>query len=154
MGGQHVLHLGGADTEGQGSQGAVSGSVGIAADHGHARQRGALLRPDHVHDALARITHGELPDAELSRIVGQGLHLNAGYRIGDAFDASGLVGGGHIVVRRGQVGLSPPRLAPGQSQALEGLRRGHLVHQLAVYIKECGAVFVVAHHVIVPEFVI
>ncbi len=32
----------------------------VAADHGHARQRGALLRPDDVHDALALVQEGEV----------------------------------------------------------------------------------------------
>jgi hypothetical protein len=50
-----MLHLGGADAEGQGAEGAVGGRVAVAADHGHARLREALLRPDHMHDALADV---------------------------------------------------------------------------------------------------
>jgi len=39
---------------------AVSGGMRIAAHDGHAGQGRALLRPDHVHDALTAIVHIEI----------------------------------------------------------------------------------------------
>ena len=50
--GQHMLHFAGADAERQRAESAVRGGVAIAADHGHAGLREALLGPDDVHDAL------------------------------------------------------------------------------------------------------
>ena len=44
LGGQHVLHLGGADAERQRAEGAVRGGVRVAADHGHAGLGEAELR--------------------------------------------------------------------------------------------------------------
>jgi hypothetical protein len=53
LGGEHVFDLAGADPMGQGAECAVGGGVGVAADHRHAGQRGAALRADDMHDALA-----------------------------------------------------------------------------------------------------
>ena len=61
--GQHVLDLAGADAERQRAERAVRGGVRIAADDRHAGQRRALLRADHVHDALAQVVHPEIRDA-------------------------------------------------------------------------------------------
>ena len=49
---QHVLHFAGADAERQRAESAVRGRVAIAANHGHAGLRQALLGTDDVHDAL------------------------------------------------------------------------------------------------------
>ncbi len=154
LGRQHMLHLGGADAVSQRAQCAVGRGMGIAAHHGHARQGGALLRPDHVHNALARVIDLEFGDAEGVAVAVQGLHLQLSHRIGDAGDTTAAVGGGHVVVRRGQIGRAPPWAAPGLAQALEGLGRGHLVDQMPVYINEATAVPVLAHHVGIPQFVV
>ncbi len=82
--GQHVLDLGGADAECQRAERAVRGGVRIAAYHRHARQGRALLRPDHVHDALTRIVHTEFGDAEYPAVLVQRFHLLARHRIVDA----------------------------------------------------------------------
>jgi hypothetical protein len=60
LGGQHVLDLAGADAVRQRAEGAVGAGVAVAADHRHARQRGALLRADDVHDALALVQEREV----------------------------------------------------------------------------------------------
>jgi hypothetical protein len=108
--GQHMLDLGGADTEGQRAEGAVGRGVAVAADDGHARLREALLRPHHMHDALALVAHVEQRDAELAAVGLQRLHLHARDRIDDAEMA---IGGRHIVIRHRQVRLRPARRAPG-----------------------------------------
>ena len=46
---------------------AVGRGVRVAANDGHARQGGALLRANHVHDALADVVHLEFGDAVLVR---------------------------------------------------------------------------------------
>jgi hypothetical protein len=57
--GHHVLDFRGTDAVRQAGEGAVRRGVRVAADDGHARQRGAVLRADHVHDALARSLNGK-----------------------------------------------------------------------------------------------
>ena len=47
-----------------------------------------------------------------------------------------------------------PGLAPGELEALEGLRTGHLMHQVAVDVDERGAVGILAHEMARPELVV
>ena len=156
LGGQHVLHLAGADAVGQRTEGAVGGGVRVTADHGHARQGGALLRADHVDDALTAVVHLELEDAEVIAVLVEGLHLNARHFIDDGFQATlalGL-GGRHVVVRGGDVGVDAPRLAPGQTQPLEGLRRGHFVENLPVNVDQRRTVVAALDLMHLPELVV
>ena len=81
----------------------------------HAGQRDALLRPDDVHDALARIEHREIRDAELGHVPLERLHLNAALLLLDAFAA---VGGRDVVVDDGDGRVRPAHLAAGQCEAL------------------------------------
>ena len=156
LGGQHVLDLGGADAVGQRAECTVGGGVRVAADHGHARQGRALLRADHVDDALAHVVHLEFQDAEVLAVLVQGLHLQARDRIGDGHQPAVTLGpgGGHVVVGGGEVGVDPPGLAPGQAQALEGLRRGDLVEDVAVDVDQRGAVVATGHLVHLPQLVV
>ena len=117
-----MLDLAGADAVGQGPEGAVGGGVAVAADDGHARLGAALLGPDHVDDAVARIAHGEEFDAGVGDVARQGLQLQPRLVVGDGVDALGLALGRHIVVgdRQGQVG--PAHRPMAGAQAGEGLR--------------------------------
>ena len=156
LGGEHVLHLGRADAVGQRAEGTMGGGVRVAADHGHARQGGALLRADHVDDALTAVVHLEFEDAEVIAVLVEGLHLNARHFIDDGFQATlalGL-GGRHVVIRGGDVGVDAPRLAPGQTQPFEGLRRGHFVEDLPVDVDQRRTVVAALHLVHVPELVV
>ncbi|MNZ51345.1 hypothetical protein D3C78_691550 [compost metagenome] len=156
LGRQHVLDLGGADAVGQRAEGAVGGGVRVAADHGHARQGGALLRADHVDDALAAVVHLEFEDAEVVAVLVEGLHLQARHFVVDRLEAAlalGL-GGRHVVVRGGDVGIHAPRLAPGQTQTFEGLRRGHFVQDLPVDVDQRRPIVALLDQVHVPELVI
>ena len=54
---------------GERAERAVRGGVRIAAHHRHARQRRALLGPDHVHDALLLDRNGKYAAAPNSRDV-------------------------------------------------------------------------------------
>jgi hypothetical protein len=58
-----------------------------------------------------------------------------------------VVGGGHD-------GADAPDLAAGLAQALEGLRAGHFVHQMAVDVEDGGAVFFGVDDVLVPDLVV
>ncbi|MCY1243357.1 hypothetical protein D9M72_563690 [compost metagenome] len=123
----------------------------VAADHRHARQRRALLRPDHVHDALAVVVHLELGDAKAVAVRVQRVDLQLRHRIGNALAA---VGGRHVVVRHGQVGADAPYRTLRQLQPFERLRAGHFMQQVAVDIEQRGAVFLDVDGVVIPEFVV
>ena len=149
---QHMLDFGGADAVRQAAERAVGGGMRVAAHHRHAGQRRALLRADHMDDALALVAHAEIGRAPYCVDVGvQRFDLQARDRVGDAVAA---VGGRHVVVGHGQIGGDAPRLAPGQLQALERLRAGHFVHQMAVDIQNSGAVVAGMDHMRIPEFVV
>ncbi|MCY1367231.1 hypothetical protein D9M69_541570 [compost metagenome] len=107
-------------------------------------------------DALAHVVHLEFENAEVVAVLVQGLHLDARDLIGDGLEAALALGAGgrHVVVRRGDVGVDAPRLAAGQAQALEGLRRGHFVKDVAVDVDQRRAIVAALHLVHVPELVV
>ena len=148
---QHVLDLARADAMGERAERAVGRGVRVAADDGHARQRRALLRADDVDDPLAAIVHLELGDAVAIAVGVERVDLQARDRIGDAVRA---IGRRHVVVADGEVGRQAPHLAPGQLEALERLRAGHLVDQVAIDVEQRGAVVLAAHDVLVPDLVV
>jgi hypothetical protein len=148
---QHVLDLARADAVRQGTEGAVGRGVRVAADDRHAGQRRALLRADHVDDALAQVVHLELGHAPLVAVGVEGVDLELGDRVGDAVRA---VGRRHVVVADREVGGDAPDLAPGLLDAVEGLRAGHLVDEVAVDVEQRRAVVLGADDVLVPELVV
>ena len=154
LGGHDVLHLGGADAQRQGAEGAVGGGVRVAADHGHARLGEAQLRADDVDDPLLGVAQGVQADAELLAVVAQGLDLGAAGEIGNRLVD---VQRGGVVVLGGDGEVRAAQRAAGQPEALEGLRRGHLVDQVEVDEEKVGLgvgsfAFALAHHVRVPDF--
>jgi len=62
-------------------------------------------------------------------------------------------GGGHVVVRHGDGLVGRMNLAAGHAQPLEGLRAGHLVHQVPVDVEGAGAILLAADHMAVPDLV-
>ena len=133
--GEHVLDLAGADAEGQRPEGAVGGGVAVAADDRHAGQRAALLRADHVDDALVRVAHAVVGDAELGGVGGEDLELLGRDRV---LHRLVDVGGGHVVVGGGdgEVGAAHP--APRQPDAVEGLGAGDLVDEVEIDVEQVG----------------
>ena len=51
--GQHVFDFAGANAMCQSAKGTMGRRVGVAADHRHPRQRGAIFRANHMDDTLA-----------------------------------------------------------------------------------------------------
>jgi len=147
LGGEHMLDLAGADTVSQRAEGAMCAGMRIPAHHRHPRQGCALLRADDVHDALAHIAHLEFGNPEIGAVVIQGFHLQTRNRVGDTLTA---IGGGYVVVGHCEVGFDAPRLAPSQAQPLEGLRAGHFMQQVAVDVKQRGAILFGMHHMGLP----
>ena len=147
--GQHVLHFAGADAEGQRAEGAVGGGVAVAADHRHAGLGEAQLGADDVDDALAVAVHAAAADAELGAVGFQLRELLGGDRIDDGQRA---VGGGDAVIGGGDGEIGTPHLEAALAQALEGLRRGDLVHQVQVDEQQRGSAGLLVDYVGVPEF--
>ena len=58
------------------------------------------------------------------------------------------------MIGRRQIGTGPPDRPTGQAQPLEGLRRGHLVHQVAIDVEERRPVRIFADDVRFPQFVV
>ena len=148
---QHVLDLGGADAVRQRAERAMRRGVAVAADDGGAGQRKALLGADDVDDALALVELVVIFDAEFLGVLRHHAHLLDALRIGIGL---GAVGGRDVVVDHGQRLLRRVNLAPGGAQAFERLRRGHLVHQMAVDIEQAGAVIGFVHQMVVPDLVV
>ena len=139
LGGQHVLDLGGADAEGERPEGAVGRGVAVAADDGHAGLGEALLGADDVDDALADVVACRSRSMPNSRaVLLQRLDLDAAILARRCPGERSVVG--TLWSGTARVASGPAHLAAGQAQALEGLRAGHLVHQMAVDVEEAGAV--------------
>ncbi len=149
--GEHVLDLGGADAVRQRAEGAVRRGVAVAADDGRAGQREALLGADDVDDALPLVELVEVLDAEVARVGGERLDLDAAVVV---VDALGAVGGRHVVVDDGERLLRRAHLAARHAQAFERLRARHLVHEMAVDVEEARAVVLALDHVIVEDLVV
>ena len=141
LGGEHVLDLAGADSEGERAERSVGGGVAVAADDGHARLGQPLLRPHHVDDPLRRAAASEERHLELAAILLELAELGGGLLVDHrAAGGNGVVGGGG-----GEVGAADPELAP--PEAGEGLRRGDLVDQVAVDVEDGGGALLLRDHV-------
>jgi hypothetical protein len=118
--GQHMLHLGCADAEGQRAQPAVAGRVQIAANNRGARQRKALFRPHHMHNALLAIRIADQADAEFGRVAFQRGKLLRAFRVldGDAMPrAIAPRGGGQVVIGHRQRKIGAAHLAAATRNA-------------------------------------
>jgi hypothetical protein len=149
LGGQHVFHLAGPDAEGQGAERPVGGGVAVATDDGHAGLGEPLLGTDDVDDSLVGVPHRVAGDAELGAVgVEHGELLGrdrVGYRLVDVHGRHVVVGGGNGQIRA----VDAP---PGQPQAIEGLRRRHLVDEMEVDEHDVGLIAVaVVDDVVVPD---
>ncbi len=129
LGREHVLDLARPYAEGQSAEGAVGGGVAVAADDRHAGLRPPLLGADDVDDALVGVAHRVAGDAEFGRVGVEDLELLGRDGVGHRFVD---VGGGHIVVGRGHRQVGTAHRPARQSQSVEGLGGGHLVHEVEV----------------------
>ena len=146
-----MLDLAGTNAKGQRSHGAMCRGVRIAADKCHSWQGNALFRPDYMHDSLASIIHieegqSEIPgillhrgDAQLALPVDDIEHLAARHRR-------------HIVVKHGDSSIRAAHRNAGGAQARKRLRRGSLVHQVAIDIEHGRFAWHLTYDVSIPDF--
>ena len=147
-----MLDLGGSNAERQAAERAMGAGVRIAAHHGHARERHAVLGPDNVNHALMAVPEGEIGQrAELPDVRIQRFHLLA--RHGILYTPFPVLGR-RIVVGGGDDGIDTPRLAPRELQSFESLRAGHFMHEVAVDIEQRRSILFLVDHVAVPELVV
>jgi len=151
LGRQHMLHVGGADAEGERAEGAMGRGVAVAADDGHARQSEALLGTHDMHDALADVGQRQIFDAEFLGVGFERRDLDPRFRVGIAHVP---LGRRHVVVGHGERRPRAAHLAAGQAQTFEGLRARHLVHQMAVDIERRRLAWRLLHQVGVPNLVV
>ena len=154
LGGQHMLHLRGADAVGEGAERAVGAGVGVSADDGHPRLGAPLFRPDHVDDAVARIGHGEELDPRVGDVAAERLELKAGLRIGDAGEAERLPLGRHIVIGDREGAIRPSHRAARRAQSRERLGRGHFMDEVQVDVEDGVAARLLRHQVRIPDLVV
>jgi len=153
--GQHVLDLAGADAVGQRTKRTVGGRVRVTAHHRHARQRGPLLGPHHVDDALALVQEGEIRRrAKGLDVAVQRLDLLLGDGVADAVVALLPAMGRRVVVGGRHHGTHTPDLTSGDAQTFEGLRAGHLMDEVAIDVQHRGAIVFGVDDVLVPQFVV
>ncbi len=127
--------------------------MAVAADHRHARQGPALLGPHDMHNALTNIAHRIIVNAELPGVPVQRLDLNTAV-LGHGFGIGAVQRCGHVVIRHRNGFFRRAHTSPGHAQPLEGLRAGHLMHEVAVNIQKAGAIFGLMGHMGIPYLVI
>ena len=97
------------------------------------------------------IEQREIRHAELGDVALQRLDLDAAFLLLDAGARGRVVGDVVVGHRDGRVRAA--HLAAGQPQALEGLRAGHLVDEVAVDVEDAGAVRQPLDDMAVPDLV-
>src|SRR6056297_4107403 len=130
----------------------MGGGMAVTTPNGHARQRPAVFGPDDMHDPLTDIVDRVVVNAEIARVLVQRLDLNAAFLVLDTFQP--IRRGGHVVIRHGDGVFRLAHLAPRHAQALESLRAGHLVDEVAVDIQKGCAILGLVHQMRIPDLVI
>ncbi len=150
LGGEHVLDLGGADAEGERTQGAMRRGMAVAANDRHARLREPLFRADDVDDALVDAIDREIGDAKIADILLERVDLQLGFRL---VDAGLTIARRDVVVAHGHRRVGPAHLAAGEAQPLESLRRRHFMDQVQIDIDEVRALALWGDDMTVPDLV-
>jgi len=147
--GEDVFDFAGADAEGQGAEGAVSGGVGIAADNSLAGLGDAEFRAYDVDDALMLAVHVEEADSEFAAVALEGFELEAS---GVIENAEGAVGGGDGMVHDGEGKIGTADGAAFGFEAGKGLGRGAFVDKVAIDVDQGGLVGLLVDQVALPDF--
>ena len=145
-----MFDLGGADPEGQRTESAMGGGVGITADDGHAGQGETLFRADDMNDALADIIHFQIGNIELGAVCGQCFHLGTAFFIRNALVTAF---GRNVMVRNRQRLAGAADRAARIPQPFECLGAGDFVNHVAIDIEQAGAILLNVDNMRVPDLV-
>ena len=146
-----MLDFRGADAVGERAESAVGCGVAVAASQRGAGKRKTLLRPDDVDDALALVELVEIFEPEQFGVFRKIRDLRRAFRIGIGQFA---VGGRHVVVDDAERFVRRAHLAAGEAQPFECLGTRHLVHEMAIDVDEAGAVRLLIHQMVFPDFIV
>ena len=149
LGREDVADLRGADAEGDRAERAVGGGMGVAAGDGGAGLGDALLRTDHVDDALGAGRGVEEADAVVLGVLTEGLDHLLGDRVGIGFLE--LVGRDDVV-DRGEGTLRVLHLEAEVPEHAEGLGARHLVDEVRADEQLGLPVRQLAHRMRFPNF--
>ncbi len=147
--GEDVFHFAGADAERERTEGAVRGSVAVAADDGVAGLRDAKFGADHVNDALVLAVHVEQADAAFAAISFERLKLEA--RVG-VENGERAVLGRNGVVHHGKGEIGAANFAAFGFESGEGLRGSAFMDEMAVDVDECRFAGFLMNQMGVPNF--
>ena len=147
---EHVLHLGRADAERKRPERAMRRGMTVTAHDDHARSGESELGPNNVNDALPRIVDVEQSNVEAFSVVTQRVHLPSSDHIKHG---QGPVRRRHIVIDGRDRQIGPTNYASRGGEALEGLGRGDLVHEVQVYVQKIRLTLARAHQAAGPHFV-
>ena len=109
----------------------------------------AELRADDVHDALARRRPSGAAGRRTRRSCGAA--SRPGWRDTGSAIGSSMPIGRHVVVLGGEGEVGPAHRAAGQPQPVEGLRAGHLVHEVQVDVEQVRLAVGAPHDVRLPD---
>src|SRR5579859_116102 len=146
---EHVFHFARANAESERAEGAVRGSVAVAADDRVAGLRDAEFGADDVHDALIFAVHIEQANAGFAAIFFEGFKLEAGVGVNNR---EGAVLGGDGVIHYGESEIGAAYFAAFRFESGEGLRRSAFVDEVAVNIDERGFPRLLMDEMRVPDF--
>src|SRR5438105_7684456 len=107
--------------------------MAVAAHECLSRERDPEFRADDVDDSLVRTGQSVVWDAELLAVPLKRVDLRPGEEIGDV---EPVFIRGNVVVRRREGEVRAPDAPARKAQPVERLRAGHLVHQMAVDVKQ------------------
>ena len=149
---QHMLDFRSADAKRHTGERAMRAGMRIATNHRHSRQRRAILRPNHVDDALTPVLERKIGERTgFADVRVQRLDLKARHRI---LDAALPTVGRRIVIGGRHNRRNAPGRTPGQLEAFEGLRTRHFMNQMAVDVNQRRAIGLFVNDMAVPKFLV
>ena len=149
LGGEDITHLSGADAEGDGAKGTVGGRMGVATGDGRTGLGNPLLWTDHVDDTLGARVGIKEADAEVLRVLTEGLDHFLSDRV--RIRLLQLVGRDNVVDRRKRA-LRVLHLEAEVPEHAERLRTGHLVDEVGTDEELGLPVRQLTHRVRFPDF--
>ena len=143
LGREDMFDLTRPNTERQGTKGAMCARVAVATDYSRTWQSETLLRSDDVDNALPFISEPKIGEFEVLDVLFQRLALQTRVVFLDELrDVLEVLPRGRwdVVIGGGKSAVCSSYLAASIGKTLERLRRGDLVHQVAVDVQNYGAI--------------
>lgn len=153
---QDMLHFTGSNTECQSTKRSMSCSVRVSTNRDTSWKSKSLFRSNNMDNSLTFIGHSKVFEPEIFDVLFELQHLcSTGSLFNKSRDINQLrsVFGGNIVIDRRQGAIRSADAAPGKSQAFKGLRRRHLVDQMAIDVEQTRQ-SIIFNNVIIPNLVV